>query len=116
MKYRGLVSILLRVGVALAFLYAASASFVTPTSWIGYFPEFLRRLVPAEILLPLFSIYEVLLAFWLLLGKKTVYAAGLAALSLSTIVIFNLGALDIVFRDVPIIFAVMALGVLTLED
>jgi hypothetical protein len=56
---------------------------------------------------------ELVLALWLLSGWKTYYAALLSALSAAGIVVFNLGALDVVFRDVGLLFAAGALVVLS---
>lgn len=107
-----LASLLLRIGLAFVFLYAAIASFLDPNSWIGYFPLFLRQLMRPQILLSGFSVYEILLAIWLLSGKYAFYSASLTGLTLSGIIIPNLGAWDIIFRDVGLLFAALALAVL----
>src|SRR5258708_6453150 len=104
-----LVSVLLRVGLAFAFLYAAIASFVEPDAWVGYMPIFLRHLVPAHLLLGCFSVVEILLALWLLSGQFLLYSSLLAAIMLAGIVALNSGALDIVFRDVALLFSAVAL-------
>lgn len=116
MRDSSLAFFFLRLGIATVFLYAAIASFLDPLSWVGFFPVWLRALFPATILLYLFSTYEIVLAFWLLSGRRALYAASLAALTLFGIVIFNTGALDIVFRDVAILFAAIALATLTHEQ
>ncbi len=103
------ISLLLRIGVAFVFLYAAIASFIEPYAWIGYLPAFMQGLIPATFLLPIFSATEIILALWLLWGKGLFYSATIAALMLAAIVIFNFGALDIVFRDVAIFFSAVAL-------
>ena len=103
---------LLRLGLAFSFFYVASASFQNPTSWIGFFPQFLRDLAPAETLLTGFSIYEIILGLWLLAGKKLVYSSWLAAATLFGIVVFNWGAMEIVFRDVSLGLAALALAAL----
>lgn len=105
-------SFLLRVGLATALLYAATASLLDPDSWIGFIPAIFRSIISGEILLALFSIYEAALALWLLSGKSAFYSALLAAATLFFITVFNLGALDIVFRDIAIIFMALALAVL----
>jgi hypothetical protein len=104
-----LVSLLLRSGLAVVFLYAAIASFIEPDAWIGYLPIVLRRIFPASLLLNGFSVLEILLSLWLLSGKKTVYAAGFSALMLLGIILANFGAMDIVFRDFAILFSAFAL-------
>lgn len=107
-----LVSVLLRIGLAFTFLYAAIASFIEPDAWIGYLPIFLRHLIPATFLLNGFSIVEILLSLWLLSGKFLLYSSLLATLMLVGIILFNFGAFDIVFRDVAILFLATALMVI----
>ena len=104
---------LLRVGVATVLLYAASASLIDPNSWIGFLPGWMRTMMPPKILLTAFSIYEILLALWLLSGKRTFEASLLAALTLFAITITNFRILEIVFRDIAIMFGALALAALT---
>lgn len=107
-----LPDLLLRIGLAFAFLYVVYSSFAAPLDWIGYFPDLLRKLVPDNLLLNSFSVYEAILALWLLSGKKVFYSAILAALTLAGVLIFNLGQMEVVFRDVTIILAALALALL----
>jgi hypothetical protein len=102
-------SLFIRVGLTFAFLYAAIASFIDPQSWIGFFPLFMKNLVSAQVLLVGFSIFEIILALWLLSGWNIKYSALIAAASLFGIVVFNFGAIDIVFRDVALGFAALSL-------
>ncbi len=113
MSQKQLASFLLRCAIASVFVYAAVASFLTPDNWIGFFPIFLRHLFLQNILLGGFSVYELVLALWLLSGKYTFFAAIFSALTLSGVVIFNLDQLDIVFRDFAIILAAASLAVFT---
>ena len=106
-----LISFFLRTGLVVVFLYAAISSFLDPVAWEGFLPQWLRLLIPAAILLPLFSIYELVLAGWLLSSKKTFYAAILGGLTLLVIIVSNISALDIVFRDLAIFFSALALVV-----
>ena len=109
MKYERLISFLLRAGIAIAFLYAAISSFLDPFAWIGFMPAWIERVVPRAALLSLFSAYEIILALWLLSGKQAYRAAALSSATLFAIIIFNVASLDILFRDVPILFAALAL-------
>jgi hypothetical protein len=111
MNQKGLAFFLLRAAIASVFAYAAVASFITPDNWIGYFPVFLRHAVPQNILLSGFSVYELLLAIWLLWGKFSFYSAILSALTFCGIIIFNSDQLDIVFRDFAIILSAASLAV-----
>jgi len=108
-----LVSFFLRAGLALVFLYAAISSFLNPSSWVGFIPLFLRNLINANLLLFAFSVYEILLGIWLLSNKAIFYASLLSALTMLGIILPNLGALDIVFRDIAILFSAIALMILS---
>jgi len=116
MKEELLISFLLRVGLAIVFLYAAIASFMEPNSWIGFLPAFAREILPTNVLLWLFSIYEILLALWLLSAKRTYLAALFATGTMLLIIIFNMGALDVIFRDVAILFMAIALAIMSKES
>lgn len=112
MSKQKIALILLRVGIAFTFFYAAIFSFLNPNDWIGFFPLFLRDFFSADLLLPAFSFYEIILGFWLLSGKYGFAASLISAATIAGIVIFNLGAFDIIFRDVGLFFATLALTAL----
>jgi len=73
-------------------------------------------LLPKEILLNGFSLYEILLSLWILSGWKSFFSACLAALTLLGIIAGNITVLDIFFRDFAIFFAAIALAVGSLDD
>ena len=98
------------------FFYVAISSFANPTIWTGFFPSFFSSIIPAQIFMPIFSVYEIALGLWLLSNKKTFYAAILSALTMAGIVIFNLQGMNVVFRDVTIFSAAIALAILTKEN
>jgi uncharacterized membrane protein YphA (DoxX/SURF4 family) len=108
-----LTSILLRIGLAVVFLYAAIASFVEPAVWIGYLPTFVANSSSAGLLLKVVSVIEILVSLWLLSGKKTFYAAIVSALMLAGIIVTNLASIDIIFRDFGLFFAALALAALS---
>ena len=112
---RKLASFILRAGLALTFLYASIASFLDPNSWIGFFPPFLRNMLPASVLLTGFSLFELILSLWLLCGKYAKYAGVASALTLFCIMAFNITELDILFRDIAVFFSAVALVVLELQ-
>ncbi|OHA18292.1 MAG: hypothetical protein A2664_02410 [Candidatus Taylorbacteria bacterium RIFCSPHIGHO2_01_FULL_46_22b] len=107
-----LTSFLLRAGLAVVFLYAATASLFDPMAWAGFMPQFFKDLVPVTILLTAFSIFEILLSLWLLSGIKPFGAAVIASLALCGIILATISLFDIVFRDIAILFAALALGTL----
>lgn len=110
-----LASLFLRAGLFSTFFYAAIASFNDPAAWIGFFPALLRENVSVNVLLFGFSGYELLLCIGLMTTRFTPYAAFLAGATVLGIILFNIGALDLIFRDVAIFFAAAALFVLTYD-
>src|SRR3989344_579585 len=107
------VSLLFRIGVAFAFLYPPISALLNPAAWVGYFPpSFLDLFSGQELfLLHSFGIFEVLIALWILSGKKIFVPSAVATLSLLAIVAFNFSQIDVVFRDLSIAAAAAALAV-----
>lgn len=92
----------LRVSLALAFLYPPIAALFDATSWISYFPEVFRGIVPDLLLLHGFGAIEVVLALWILFGKKLEVPAGIMAAILLAIVVLDWRQFSVLFRDVSI--------------
>jgi hypothetical protein len=108
--------LLLRVGLAFVFAYAAIAAFRDPTAWVGFVPLWVSNIVPLELFMKIHAAGELALALWLLSGWKTYYAAVLSALAIAGIVVFNFGAMDLVFRDIGLFFAALGLAALSRES
>lgn len=108
------ISLLLRVGLAFAFIYPAVAAFFDPFSWIGFFPEFIRDVFPGDdtLLLHFFGATEIIIALWLLIGRNVFIPSIIAAIYLLAIVLFNLSLLDLVFRDISILAMALALALM----
>lgn len=102
-------SLLLRIGLAFSFFYAAIAGFISPESWIGWLPPFVRTAG----WLSLFGIGEIVMGFWLLSGYKLFYSASISAVMLFGIVVFNFSAMDVVFRDISLALSAVALALLS---
>lgn len=103
---------LLRISLAFVFIYVAIAAFITPFNWIGFIPSFITNKITRAFALQFHSLFNIILGMWLLSGWKTFYAAIVSCVALFGIIVFNLGAFDIIFRDVAILFAAVALAVL----
>ena len=101
----------LRAGVALAFLYTPIDALFDPFSWIGYLPHFARGFVPDIVLLHSFGVLEVIIALWILSGKKIFIPSLLATFILSIIVLLNLQDFQIIFRDLSIAAAAFVLAI-----
>jgi uncharacterized membrane protein YphA (DoxX/SURF4 family) len=106
------VSLVLRLGLALVFLYAGIASLINPTNWIGFIPAFIANESTRSVLLLGHSIFNIVLGLWLLSDKKIFYASTISVIFLIGIILTNLASIDIIFRDVAILFMAIALGVL----
>lgn len=111
MNHQKLVIVLLRVSIAVVFLYAAIGATLQPFEWIGFIPQVAERIAPAKTLLVGFSLFQLFLAIWVLSGWKQFFSAGLAALTLLAIIIADWGDLTVLFRDFAIFFAALALTV-----
>lgn len=104
-------SILLRISLAFALLYPAVSAVFEPYSWVGYFPAFLQDLpVNDMLMLHIFGALEVILALWILSGKKIFLPSTLSALMLAGIIFFNWSQLAVLFRDVSIMLLAVALA------
>lgn len=100
---------LLRTAVAFAFLYPPIDAFFHPDSWVGFFPVFIRDQMSPSLLLSAWGIVEILIALWILSGKRIFIPSLMAALSLMLIVLFNFSLIDILFRDIAIALAAASL-------
>jgi len=108
--------IILRIGVAFAFLYPPINALTNPSDWIGYFPHFTRGIVPDEVLLHGFGIVEVIIALWILSGWKIFWPATLATLMLLAIVVFNMNNFVVIFRDLSIAAVSASLAIQSLPQ
>lgn len=106
--------LVLRASVAFAFLYPPINALSNPESWIAYFPPFIGGYVPNEVLLHAFGALEIVIALWILSGKKIFWPALVAAVMLVAIVIFNYFNFEVLFRDLSIAGAAIALALLHL--
>jgi len=105
------VDLILRIGLAFAFLYPPLDAITDPYSWLGYFPSFMRGYVPDMVLLHSFGAVEIGIALWLLSGWKIFWPSILALLMLLSIVFFDRVDFEVVFRDLSIASIALALAV-----
>lgn len=105
--------LLLRLGLAFVFLYVGISAFREPSAWIGFVPEYISQFIPADRFLQIHSVADIILGLWLLSGRALFLGAALSALTLAGIVFFNFASLDIIFRDIGLFFAALALAALS---
>ena len=108
-KYDRLASFLIRIGLAFVFLYAAVYMTISPEKYIDYFPKFMRDLVPGYTLLHVFAIFEVILSFFLIIGKFNFMTAIISFLTMLALTVVNLDRFSVLFRNVSIILSALAL-------
>ena len=107
----GAAHYLARLGLAFAFLFPPLSALFDPFSWMSYFPRFVRGIVPDLLLLHAFGLVEVIIALWILSGRKIFVPCIAAAALLLAIVVFNLNDFDILFRDVALALFALSLAV-----
>lgn len=106
----------MRIGLSVTFVYASISALLQPALWIDYMPHFLTVIAPAKLLLDSFSIFQLLLALWLVSGRQ-LWAAGLiAALLLIGIVVTSPSLFVITFRDLGLGLCALALVCMHLPD
>lgn len=111
MRAESVAHLVLRIGVAIAFLYPPIDAIFHPNDWIGYFPQFITALpLDSMVILHTFGILEVVIALWILSGKNIRIPAVLATLMLLAIVTFNAAQFAILFRDLSIAAMALALA------
>jgi hypothetical protein len=108
MKNNGSVTIL-RWGLAFVFFYAAIVSVANPERWAMYVPSFISLVVAPQSFLVVFSLYELILAGFLFSGKKLFWSSLLAVITFVGIVIVDFSLVGIIFTDIGLAFAALAL-------
>ena len=104
-----LISLLLRIGLALVFAYAAIDAFREPNAWISYVPSFSDKFVSAKFALDMLSIAQLVIVVALLLNQFVKLAALASIGFLVGLMVFNPDTFLITFRDVGLAFMAAAL-------
>ncbi|MDO8509202.1 MAG: hypothetical protein Q7S27_05980 [Nanoarchaeota archaeon] len=113
MDRKHLAIFFIRIGLAFVFLYAGIGIITNPDSWIGFVPKIVSKFMSTYVVLYSHAILDIILGVWLIYGKRVFYASILCSLNLLSIIIFNAGSMDIIFRDISILFSSLALGILS---
>ena len=107
---------ILRWGLAFVFFYAAIASLLDPSEWVSFLPGFLATASYAHLLLTVFSAYQLVLAGFLFSGRRIYWASLFATITLAGIIVANVQESDLIFRDVGLAFASLALFEMSRQD
>ena len=102
----------LRLGLSTVFAYAAFEAFTNPAGFLKYIPSFVVTIVNPDYFLPIFGTAEIILTLWLLSGIKIRFAAIASFFLMAAIVGFNPEYFNVLFRNIAIGFAALALALL----
>jgi hypothetical protein len=108
-KKNNTASLLIRSGLAIVFLYAATSSLVTPQDWVIYLPHFATSIIDATTLVRMFAVYELVLAGLLISGKFIRWVGMASAATFLAVILSNFSLFSITFRDVALFFSALAL-------
>ena len=111
-NYEKTATLVLKLGVGFVFLYVGITGLIHPDLYIGYFPQAILGIIPNNLLSGIYSVFEILLALWLLFGKQTFIVASILSLMLIGIMVINWQLFPILFRNVGILGATIALAIL----
>ena len=106
---------LLRAGLAFVLSYAATSSFFHPETFARYFPAFMPSTWATE-LLPVFAVYEMVLAVGLMTDRFTYAAAMLAGFTMLAIIFVNPDVFEVLFRNVAIACGAFALALQSRQE
>jgi hypothetical protein len=102
---------LLRTALSFAFLYPAYGFWANPNDWVGYIPAFGKNLGLSEgTLLIGLAVVHIIIALWILSGWRIFIPSLLAAGFLVSVVYFNSNQLNVLFRDISLALAALALA------
>lgn len=105
-------SLLIRVGLAIVFVYAAISALITPNAWVGFIPDFSNQFLDPIIALDILSVMQLLLAVWLVTPYLPIFSAIVSALFLGGLMVTNIEEFLITFRDIALVFGCAAVVVL----
>ncbi len=105
----------LRFGLAFVYGYAAIEILFHPDNFLKYVPMAMQNMIPISTFLVVFCVFEALLTVWLLTGKHDIYAGSLSFLVMCAIIIPNVAFMSVLFRNIAIAFASLALMALDYE-
>ncbi len=98
-----------RIGIALVFLWFGSSQISSPANWTGMIPNYAMNILPLppETLVVMHGLFEIVFGVLLLIGFQTRLAASLLTLNLVHI-IFVVGYNDIGIRDFGLFTAMVS--------
>ena len=106
------ISVILRASLALSFIYAAISAFLHPSDWVTFFPNILRNNVKDTFLLDWWGLFEIILATWLISGKRIFIPSIITVVTIASIIVINLNIPDTIFQDIPTLAVAVVLSII----
>lgn len=103
---------LLRLGIAFVYGYLAAEMYFLPAGFLKYIPQLMQRTIPMDIFLLTVAVFHAFLVLWFISGWHTEYPAIISIFLMIGIIIPNLEFFDVLFRNVAIAAASLALAIL----
>jgi uncharacterized membrane protein YphA (DoxX/SURF4 family) len=112
-KHKQYGTFIVRIGIAVVFLWFGIDKFVHTNNWIGWVPMWMRSLIPISLTSFMYiqGVIETLVGFLLLIGFKTRFAAFLAVITLLGVELSMVGTgqVEIMLRDAGLLAASLSL-------
>ena len=110
LKMKYYAPIILRISIAIVFLWFALSQFIAPIEWTGYLPDWTSRtFMPQTTFIMLNATFETIFGLMLLLGVFTRISAALLGLHLIAITI-AVGYNSIGVRDLGLSIAALSIA------
>lgn len=108
---------ILRVGLALTFLWIGVLIIMDPVMWGGYISSWAARLMPFSVETMMLStgVLDIMVGTLLALGVVIPLAACIGALHIAVVLLVS-GITDITVRDIGLLAALLALAIESLPD
>lgn len=107
-KFKEYAPVVLRISMALVFLWFAINQLISPSNWTGYLPNFLLNTSNPEFFIYMNAIFEIIFGSTLILGMFTRISALLLGIHLLGISI-TMGWTAIAIRDYGLAFATITI-------
>jgi uncharacterized membrane protein YphA (DoxX/SURF4 family) len=109
LQKRNYGKIILRIGLAIVFLYFSISQFQNPTKWVSLLPDFLQSFGNPIIFIYVNALFDALVGIFFISGRFLKVFSLLAFLHLLGITLFSLGFSPQGFRDLGLAFASLSL-------
>jgi len=106
------VSLLLRIALALTFLYAAVLPYFHILDWISTFPNFITNTLSTTAILSISALFHVIIALWIVSGFRIFIPNILLILTLLISFVWSGFSIDMLMNIIPSLAAAFALSIM----